>query len=140
MVVTASMPSTAAHYTITLLSPITPPPHPSSPPYTPLTRPFTPPLTPPPPPLHTPTPPLTPPCSGTFECFVKKADDGREDPRGKLVLTYAEGATFGELALMYNTPRAASIVASSDSVLWAMDRETFRTVILQVEWYVVSSE
>jgi cAMP-dependent protein kinase regulator len=41
---------------------------------------------------------------------------------------------------MYNTPRAASIVASSDSVLWAMDRETFRTVILQVEWYVVSSE
>ena len=81
-------------------------------------------------PLHT---PLTPPCSGTFECFVKRADDGLEDPRGRLVLSYAEGSTFGELALMYNTPRAASIVASSDSVLWAMDRETFRTVILQVE-------
>ena len=76
---------------------------------------------------------LTPPCSGTFECFVKKADDGLEDPRGKLVLSYAQGTTFGELALMYNTPRAATIVASSDSVLWAMDRYTFRTVILQVE-------
>jgi len=70
--------------------------------------------------------------SGTFECFVKRADDGLEDPRGRLVLSYAEGSTFGELALMYNTPRAASIVASSDSVLWAMDRETFRTVILQM--------
>jgi CRP-like cAMP-binding protein len=33
---------------------------------------------------------------------------------------------------MYNTPRAASIVASSDCALWAMGRETFRTVILQV--------
>ena len=87
-------------------------------------------------PLHIltdPYTPHTPPRSGTFECFVKKADDGLEDPRGRLVLSYAEGSTFGELALMYNTPRAASIVASSDSVLWAMDRETFRTVILQVE-------
>ena len=98
--------------------------HPLAPPCTPL-HPLTPPYTP----LH----PLLPPRSGTFECFVKRADDGLEDPRGRLVLSYAEGSTFGELALMYNTPRAASIVASSDSVLWAMDRETFRTVILQVE-------
>ena len=33
---------------------------------------------------------------------------------------------------MYNTPRAASVVATSEAVLWAMDRETFRTVILQM--------
>ena len=83
--------------------------------------------------LHPTYTPLTPPCSGTFECFVKKLDDGLEDPRGRLVLSYAQGSTFGELALMYNTPRAATIVASSDSVLWAMDRYTFRSLILQVE-------
>ena len=64
---------------------------------------------------------------------MKKLDDGLEDPRGRLVLSYAQGSTFGELALMYNTPRAATIVASSDSVLWAMDRYTFRSLILQVE-------
>ena len=76
--------------------------------------------------------PLHPPCSGTLECFVKKAGDGSEDPRGRRVTSYAAGSTFGELALMYNTPRAATVVASSACVLWAMGRETFRTVILQV--------
>jgi len=69
--------------------------------------------------------------SGTFECFVKKPDDGLETP-GKKVLDYGEGTTFGELALMYNCPRAASVIATSEAVLWAMDRETFRTVILQM--------
>ena len=68
--------------------------------------------------------------SGTFDCYVKKPDDGLEEP-GKKVLDYCRGQTFGELALMYNTPRAASVVATSEAVLWAMDRETFRTVILQ---------
>ena len=76
--------------------------------------------------------PLHPPRSGTLECFVKKAGDGSEDPRGRRVTSYAAGSTFGELALMYNTPRAATVVASSACVLWAMGRETFRTVILQV--------
>ena len=99
--------------------------HPTCTPLTPHLHPLT--------PLTPPCTPLTPPCSGTFECFVKKLDDGLEDPRGRLVLSYAQGSTFGELALMYNTPRAATIVASSDSVLWAMDRYTFRSLILQVE-------
>ena len=69
--------------------------------------------------------------SGTFDCFVKKPDDGLEPP-GKKVLDYKPGMTFGELALMYNTPRAASVVATSDATLWAMDRETFRTILLQM--------
>ena len=33
---------------------------------------------------------------------------------------------------MYNTPRAASVVATADSSLFAMDRETFRTILLQM--------
>ena len=118
------MPSKAAPDT-----PLTPHLHPT---YTPLHPTYTP-LHPTYTPLTPPCTPLTPPCSGTFECFVKKVDDGLEDPRGRLVLSYAQGSTFGELALMYNTPRAATIVASSDSVLWAMDRYTFRSLILQVE-------
>jgi len=69
--------------------------------------------------------------SGTFDCFVKKPDDGLEPP-GKKVLEYKPGMTFGELALMYNTPRAASVVATSAATLWAMDRETFRTILLQM--------
>jgi cAMP-dependent protein kinase regulator len=40
------------------------------------------------------------------------------------------GVSFGELALMYNAPRAATVRATSNCVLWALDRLTFRRVLL----------
>jgi len=50
----------------------------------------------------------------------------------KMVKIYQHGESFGELALMYNVPRAASIKAASPTVeLWAMDRQTFRRVLLR---------
>mmetsp|Transcript_82737 Transcript_82737/g.189136 ORF Transcript_82737/g.189136 Transcript_82737/m.189136 type:complete len:332 (+) Transcript_82737:74-1069(+) len=39
------------------------------------------------------------------------------------------GQTFGELALLYNCPRAATIKAASSSVIWKIDRETFNHVV-----------
>lgn len=36
---------------------------------------------------------------------------------------------FGELALLYNAPRAASIQAQTDSVLFALDRATFNGIV-----------
>ncbi|TIB39787.1 hypothetical protein E3P86_00979 [Wallemia ichthyophaga] len=48
----------------------------------------------------------------------------------KKVLDYGPGGSFGELALMYNAPRAASILATSPSTLWAVDRLTFRSILL----------
>ena len=44
----------------------------------------------------------------------------------KQVATLEPGASFGELALMYNSPRAATIVAEGKCTLWAMTRQTFR--------------
>lgn len=41
------------------------------------------------------------------------------------------GSSFGELALMYNSPRAATVVASSEVVTWALDRSTFRRILLE---------
>lgn len=40
------------------------------------------------------------------------------------------GAGFGELALMYNTPRAATITATERCVLWVIDRNTYRGILV----------
>ena len=39
------------------------------------------------------------------------------------------GKCFGELALLYNCPRAASVIAASPSTVWAIDRVTFRYIL-----------
>ena len=43
--------------------------------------------------------------------------------------TYTSGDAFGELALLYNTPRAATISAKTDAILWSLDRETFTHIV-----------
>jgi len=63
--------------------------------------------------------------NGTYIAQV----DTSEGP--KTVFTYTEQGSFGELALLYNMPRAASIKATSDGSLWAMDRMTFRKIVLK---------
>ena len=42
---------------------------------------------------------------------------------------YEPGEAFGELALLYNAPRAATIQADNDSLLWCLDRETFNHIV-----------
>ncbi len=43
---------------------------------------------------------------------------------------YKPGESFGELALLYNAPRAATITADSDEVItWVLDRETFNHIV-----------
>lgn len=54
-------------------------------------------------------------------------DDGKQ----VLVHTYNNKGSFGELALMYNMPRAATIQAATKGSLWAMDRQTFRRIVLK---------
>jgi len=39
------------------------------------------------------------------------------------------GDAFGELALLYNCPRAASVEAAEKSVLWKLDRNTFNHIV-----------
>ena len=49
-----------------------------------------------------------------FDIYVKI--DGED----KKVGSYDNKGSFGELALMYNLPRAATIVATTAGSLWAM--------------------
>ena len=44
------------------------------------------------------------------------------------------GDTFGELALMYNAPRSATVKALADSVVWAVDRQTFRSIVIDLAY------
>jgi len=38
---------------------------------------------------------------------------------------------FGELALMYSKPRAATVKAKTDGRLWALERNAFRTILMK---------
>jgi len=50
---------------------------------------------------------------------------------GNKVGEYEGTGSFGELALMYNTPRAATITATNKGTLWSLDRQTFRQIIVK---------
>ncbi|KAH9416120.1 cAMP-dependent protein kinase type II-beta regulatory subunit [Dermatophagoides pteronyssinus] len=63
---------------------------------------------------------------GTFSITVAN-DDGSEKEVGK----YVGSGSFGELALMYNMPRAATVRAVTSGSLWAMSRQTFRRIVLK---------
>lgn len=49
---------------------------------------------------------------------------------GQLVTTIGEAGSFGELALIYGTPRAATVKAKTDVKLWAIDRDTYRRILM----------
>ena len=61
---------------------------------------------------------------GKYDIFVNK----NEQP--VKVAEIGPGGSFGELALMYNARRAATVVASGPGVLWALDRVTFRRILM----------
>ncbi|KAH6915296.1 camp-dependent protein kinase regulatory subunit [Coprinopsis sp. MPI-PUGE-AT-0042] len=50
---------------------------------------------------------------------------------GTLVQECKPGKSFGDLALMYGHPRAASVLALEASTVWSLDRTTFRTIVLR---------
>uniref|UniRef100_A0A8P4KIW8 Cyclic nucleotide-binding domain-containing protein n=1 Tax=Dicentrarchus labrax TaxID=13489 RepID=A0A8P4KIW8_DICLA len=41
-----------------------------------------------------------------------------------------EGGSFGELALIYGTPRAATVKAKTDLKLWGIDRDSYRRILM----------
>ncbi|VDN24779.1 unnamed protein product [Gongylonema pulchrum] len=59
--------------------------------------------------------------SGEVDVFVN----------GEYAVSIKEGGSFGELALIYGTPRAATVIAKSDVVkCWAIDRITYRQILM----------
>ncbi|CAJ1075346.1 protein kinase%2C cAMP-dependent, regulatory, type I, alpha (tissue specific extinguisher 1) a isoform [Xyrichtys novacula] len=46
------------------------------------------------------------------------------------VTSIGEGGSFGELALIYGTPRAATVRAKSNVKLWGIDRDSYRRILM----------
>jgi len=60
---------------------------------------------------------------GNLDCVI---NIGGED---KVVKVVSAGDVFGELALLYNCPRAANVIAKDSCVCWKLDRETFNHIV-----------
>uniref|UniRef100_A0A093Y0H9 cAMP-dependent protein kinase regulatory subunit n=1 Tax=Talaromyces marneffei PM1 TaxID=1077442 RepID=A0A093Y0H9_TALMA len=70
---------------------------------------------------------------GTFGVFINPLGAAQPGPDGlgNQVGSIGPGGSFGELALMYNAPRAATIMSlDAKSTLWALDRVTFRRILM----------
>jgi len=72
--------------------------------------------------------------SGTVDVFVNRseapANGGRVASLGDKACDLSEGALFGELALMYSAPRAATVIAASNEVvLWALEQKPFKMLV-----------
>eukprot|EP00388_Colpodella_angusta_P015078 GDKJ01037441.1.p1 GENE.GDKJ01037441.1~~GDKJ01037441.1.p1 ORF type:complete len:497 (-),score=132.04 GDKJ01037441.1:223-1713(-) len=78
---------------------------------------------------------------GELHCFVRfphwnpeERGDNDHEIYGKRVLVYHPGMTFGELALLYNAPRAATItVVSEKAKVWVLDRQTFKQTLIKAQ-------
>ncbi|MFM1912311.1 MAG: hypothetical protein RIR51_149 [Bacteroidota bacterium] len=73
---------------------------------------------------------------GELDCYKTfKKEDG-----DVWLKVYNPGESFGELALLYNAPRAATIKSKIDCILWALDRETFKNIVQEAAMYFIYIE
>ncbi|CEM10229.1 unnamed protein product [Vitrella brassicaformis CCMP3155] len=63
--------------------------------------------------------------TGEFIVTKKSKETGVEDQ----VASYEGGQAFGELALLYNCPRAATVKCTKQGRLWKLDRESFNNIV-----------
>ncbi len=63
--------------------------------------------------------------SGLYNC--SKIFPGNTEPTD--LTKYEQGAAFGELALLYNAPRAATITCIEEGTLYSLDRNTFNHIV-----------
>ena len=71
--------------------------------------------------------------SGEVDVLITPPKDPKstEQPKAAKVGHMGPGSGFGELALLHNCPRAATILATTDCSLWAIDQVTYRQVMMQ---------
>jgi len=70
--------------------------------------------------------------SGRFGVYVREDNPSSHSEclDGEEKTVFEGSGSFGELALMYDQPRAATVKALTNGMLWALDRKTFRRIIV----------
>ncbi|XP_063067282.1 cGMP-dependent protein kinase 1-like [Engraulis encrasicolus] len=75
-------------------------------------------------------------------CVIQEGDDGslvyvleegvvEVTKGGQKLCTIEPGKVFGELAILYNCTRTATVTALTDIKLWAIDRQGFQTIMMR---------
>uniref|UniRef100_A0A3B4ZXK6 cGMP-dependent protein kinase n=1 Tax=Stegastes partitus TaxID=144197 RepID=A0A3B4ZXK6_9TELE len=75
-------------------------------------------------------------------CVIQEGDDGSTvyvleegmvevTKQGKKLCSIGPGKVFGELAILYNCTRTATVTALTDIKLWAIDRQGFQTIMMR---------
>ena len=71
--------------------------------------------------------------SGDFFYVVESGTFAITVSGGETMGILASGTSFGELALLHNSPRAATITSVVMGTLWALDRNIFRRIVARNE-------
>jgi len=73
--------------------------------------------------------------AGHFDVYVNRSSEPvfDSDSLGDKVSSCEAGGCFGELALMYNAPRAATVIATTGSKIWGIDAVTFKMMLVTSE-------
>jgi cAMP-dependent protein kinase regulator len=67
---------------------------------------------------------------GSFEITVSETVDNSTQQVVKGMVS--KGESFGELALLYLVPRAATVTAKQDSTVWVIGRQNFKNILMKV--------
>mmetsp|Transcript_51228 Transcript_51228/g.116200 ORF Transcript_51228/g.116200 Transcript_51228/m.116200 type:complete len:351 (-) Transcript_51228:27-1079(-) len=68
--------------------------------------------------------------NGPDGSMPEPGQDGKLE-KGPKVATFGKGMVFGELALMYNAPRAATVTVSSDVTAWVLNALDFKMLMMK---------
>ena len=61
--------------------------------------------------------------------YILKKGNAQLIINNKVVRVLKIGESFGELALLHDAPRSASVIAVTDCLLWTLERKNFRKII-----------
>ncbi|CAL4075166.1 unnamed protein product, partial [Meganyctiphanes norvegica] len=84
---------------------------------------------------------MFPVCALPGEVIIQQGDEGDNFyiidhgdvdvfVNGEQVVSICDGGSFGELALIYGTPRQATVKAKTDTKLWGIDRDSYRRILM----------